>query len=201
MKNCSNRMAVGVFSTVVLGLAVVTWPGSGLGQDSAEQTDPWAKYQIILERNIFSRQRGPIRRPDEVEEKPREVVVPNPESYLLLRGIVQEDGTFIAFIEDTRSATILKLRQGDSVARGTIATLSLDSLEYELEDKKTTIRMGYDLEGGHGAVTASELMEWSQTSAATGSGATDAQTPAAPTGEQADILKQLMERRKQELAN
>lgn len=124
--------------------------------------------------------------------------MPNPESYLLLRGIVQEDGTFIAFVEDTRSATILRLRQGHSVARGTIASLSLDSLEYELEGKKTTIRMGYDLEGGHGAVTAGELMEWSQTSAAVG--ATEAE-PAAPTGEQADILKQLLERRKQELGN
>ena len=127
--------------------------------------------------------------------------MPNPESYLLLRGVVQEDGTFIAFVKDTRSATILKLRQGDSVARGTIATLSLDSLEYELEGKKTTIRMGYDLEGGHGAVTAGELMEWTPTSTAAGSAAPAASEPAAPTGEQADILKQLMERRKQELGN
>ena len=196
MKKCFSRIAVGVFSTVVLGLAVVTWPGIGRDQDSAEQTDPWAKYQIILDRNIFSRQRGPIRRPGEVDEKPKEIVMPNPESYLLLRGIVQEDGTFIAFVEDTRSATILKLRQGDRVARGTIASLSLDSLEYDLEGEKTTIRMGYDLEGGHGAVTASELREWSQTSAAAGSAAPE---PATPTGEQADILKQLMERRKQEL--
>jgi len=193
MKSYSNRIAVATAATLAFALVMVLWPVAGLGQDAAEDQDPWTQYRIILERNIFSRQRGPVRQPGEREE-PREIAVPNPESYFILKGIVQEDSEFIAFVEDTRSSQVLRLRQGNSVARGTIAALSLDSLEYELEGGKTTIRMGYDLEGGHGAVTAGELMEWSQTSAAV-----ESAEPAVPTGEQADILKQLMERRKQEL--
>jgi len=198
MKNYFNRMAIGALSTVALGFAIAMWPGTGLGRDNAEPPDPWARYQIILDRNIFSRQRGPIRRPED-DEEPREIVMPNPESYLLLRGVVQEDGTFMAFVEDTRSAEILRLHKGDSVARGVIAALNLDVLEYEWEGRKIAVRMGYDLEGGHGAVTANELMEWSQTSATTGSEAAATEEPAAPTGDEAEILKRLMEQRKQQL--
>jgi len=199
MKTYCNRGAALTLAAIALGLFVVVRPSAGLTAEAVDQQDPWAKFEIILNRNIFSRQRGPIRRPGD-EEKPREVVVPNPESYLLLRGIVQEDGTFIAFVEDTRGAQVLRLREGDSVARGVIARLSLDSLEYERQGQKTTIKMGYDLEGGHGAVTANELMEWSQTSAAAGSEKTATPEQAVPTGDEAEILKRLMEQRKQELA-
>ena len=145
MKNYFSRMAIGALSTVALGSAIAMWPGTGLGRDNAEPPDPWARYQIILDRNIFSRQRGPIRRPED-DEEPREIVMPNPESYLLLRGVVQEDGTFIAFVEDTRSAEILRLHKGDSVARGVIAALNLDVLEYEWEGRKIAVRIGG---GGH----------------------------------------------------
>jgi hypothetical protein len=200
MKNCSDKIAVCTFAVLGLGLAMALWPQAGLGADESDKQDPWARYQIILERNIFSRQRGPIRPPGDTQE-PREVVVPNPESYFLLKGIVQEGDEFIAFIEDTRSAQILRLRAGHSVARGVIADLSLDTLEYELEGQKRTVRMGYDLEGGRGAVTAGELAEWSQTPAAAEPQAGPPSEPAAPTGDQADILKQLMERRRQQLGN
>jgi len=84
------------------------------------------------------------------------------------------------------------------VARGTVESLTLDSIEYTFEERTTTIRIGQDLEGGLGAVTMNQLMEFSENSA----DAPDAQQTApaeAPTGEEADILKQLMERRKQEL--
>jgi hypothetical protein len=200
MKRYSNRIAVTTASILVFALVTAVWPGAGLGQDTAEGQDPWAKYQIILERNIFSRQRGPIREPGAPEE-PREIAVPNPESYFILKGIVQEDSEFIAFVEDTRTSQVLRLRRGDSVARGTIAALGLDEIQYEREGQETTVTMGYDLEGGRGAVTAGELMEWSQTSAAgTGQGAAT-EEPAPPTGDEAEILKQLMERRRQQLGN
>jgi len=194
-KNC-HKLATGSLLASILGLLVTLLPAAGLGQNSAERQDSWAKYEVILQRNMFSRQRGFAQRRD--TERDRTVVVPNPESYLLLKGIVQEDGQFIAFLEDTRSSTVLKVRQGDPVARGAVKSLTLDSIEYEFAEETTTVHIGQDLEGGLGAVTMNQLMEYSEDSA----GAPDAQQTApteTPTGEEADILKQLMERRKQEL--
>jgi len=196
MKTHSNRQFGRILSVVVLGWVITLESAVGLSQETQQPEDPWNKYELILERNMFSRQRGPRVREERNEER-REVAMPNPESYFRLRGIVQEDGRFIAFVEDTRSNSVLKLRQGDSVARGTIKGLTLDTVEYQLGDQVTTVRLGFDLEGGQGAVTMNELMQWSQTAAP----AATATTPAseAPTGEAADILKQLMERRRQEM--
>lgn len=193
--NCKQRTRW-MWFVIVLGLVVVLEPAIGLSQEAQAPRDPWAKYELILERNMFSRQRGSRRQRDEGSS--REVAVPNPESYFRLKGIVQEDGTFIAFLEDTRTSSVLKLHAGDSVARGMIKTLTLDTIEYQLADQITTIQLGYDLEGGQGAVTMNELMEWSQTSSTS---STTPETPPSetPTGDAADILKQLMERRQQQL--
>jgi hypothetical protein len=198
MKMNANKQMGPMVAVLVLGWIAALQPAVGLGQapEPNQPDDPWGKYELIPQRNMFSRQRGPRRREEQQER--REVTMPNPESYFRLRGIVQEDGRFIAFVEDTRSNTVLKLHQGDSVARGTIKALTLDTVEYQLADQVTTVRLGYDLEGGQGAVTMNELMEWSQT-AATPAPSSEASSSEAPTGEAADILKQLMERRRQEL--
>ncbi len=176
----------------------------GLSQaptDSAEpspagQPDPWQKYDIILKRNIFSRQRAPIRRQEERRE-PEAVVVPNPESYYLLKGIVQENDTFIAFVENTQGGVVLRLRAGDRVARGTIKALNLDSIEYELEDQTVTVRLGYDLEGKYGIVSAGELPNLSELPALP---VPQRPVPASlPSGDEAEILRRLMEQRRQQL--
>lgn len=166
--------------------------------NTPEQQIGWARYDIILRRNIFSRTRQ-VFRPRQFREE-RRVVVPNPESYFRLRGITQEDGAFVAFLEDTRTGGVLRLRAGDSVARGAIKSLSLDSLEYQLDERTFTVFMGQDLEGGQGAITASELAQWSETAASVSEAPPAGETPP-PTGDEADLLRQLMERRRQQLDN
>jgi len=176
-----------------------------------EESGPLARYSIILQRNIFSRQRTPFRPRDRSAES-QVVAVPNPETHFVLKGVVQENNQFIAFIEDTQGGGVLRLRQGDPVARGTIKTLSLDALEYQLEDKTISVRLGCDLEGTRApvavTVTVDEVPILSQTPAPAPTGApastatqqpkTVQQTPA-PAGNEADILKRLMEQRRQQL--
>jgi hypothetical protein len=184
---------------------VVAWAAVELGQAPARSApstptarpDPWQKYEIILSRNIFSRQRAPVRPRDERRE-PEKVVVPNPESYFLLKGVVQENDTFIAFVENTQGGGVLRLHAGDRVARGTIKALSLDSIEYELESQTITIKLGYDLEGRYGTtVTTGELPDLSELPAPAVP-QQPAQTPP-PSGDEAEILRRLMEQRKQQL--
>ena len=193
MKRYSNKWLVCTLSAVALGSIVSLWPAAGLGREQAQAQNPWAKYEIILKRNIFSRQRGPEQTRTRRDDQPR--AVPNPESYYRLKGVVQEDGTFIAFVEDTRSGSVLRLRRGDNVARGVIKSLTLDSMEYEFEGQTVAVELGRDLEGGLGAVTRTELLEWS--SSQTSSQPETSSEPA--TGDETDMLKQLMERRQQQL--
>jgi hypothetical protein len=196
MKTYNNPHACAVLMAAIWFAGL--WPAAEGAQEPIERPDVWALYKVIIDRNMFSRQRGPAERRQRDAE--REVVtVPDPESYYRLRGIAQENGTFIAFVEDTRRNETLKLRQGDAVARGSIESLDLDSIVFRMEDRTIAVAIGQDLLGGHGAVTMSELMQWTPAPSTPTSG--EPATPAAPTGAEADILRQLMERRKQELGN
>lgn len=199
MKNRYNKnfgSAILHFRFCIL-LVVLSLPAFGQGTTSPEPQDAWTKYQIIMQRNVFSRQRSPIRQ-RQSGERPTAIVAPNPESYFLLKGIVQEADKFIAFLEDNRSNNVLRLREGDSVARGIVKDFTLDSIEYQLEDRTINVVLGRDLEGGQGAVTINRMLELSATAPATSSqkSASAEQTPSA---DEVEILKKLMEQRKQQL--
>jgi hypothetical protein len=121
--------------------------------------------------------------------------MPDPESYFLLRGVVQQDNQFIAFVEDKRTGTVLRLREGDTVARGMVKSLNLDGLQYQFQDKTISVTMGSDLEGGSGALTASDLASFSALAAP----AASSTGSVAPSADEAEILKRLMEQRQQQL--
>ena len=198
MKNsyCDGKVILWPIA-LAMGLVLAAWAVSVHGQDAGGQEDAWAKYDIILKRNIFSRNRQAFR-PREAREEPQRVAMPNPESYYILKGIVQENNEFIAFVEDKRDGGVRQLRQGDSVARGAIKALNLDTLEYEMGDQVTTVRLGSDLEGGYGAVTSADVMEWSQTPATTAQPSQSGPQPP-PSGDEAEILRRLMEQRQKQL--
>ncbi len=218
MKNrCFNPARALSLTVLSVGLILILWPTAGFGQRSSRRdassrsstaaADPnvvvsesdWAGYAIILNRNIFSRTRVSARQ-QRAREEPRPVVRPNPEAYHLLKGVVQENDDFIAFIENTQTGAVLQLRRGDAVARGTIKTLTLDGLEYEMEDKTTVVRMGFDLEGGHGVMTTGQMYELAgSVPASTGQPAQTSPATTAPSGDTADIVKRLMEQRQRQL--
>jgi len=216
MKNKYSTIATCMSLAIVLGSAIILRPQSGLGQETAtsaqsavDETEPlvmvdrpvtgqdtWAKYQIILQRNIFSRQRSPIRQRQDV--RARTVVTRNLESYLLLKGIVQQDGAFIAFVENTQNNSVFRLREGDSVARGIVKNFTLDSIEYQLEDKIISVTLGHDMEGGQGTLSMNRLLELSATSSPSRDPNAATEKPTL-SGDEAEILRKLMEQRKQQL--
>lgn len=173
--------------------------GPGEGQEPTNPSDSWYTYRIVVERNMFSRQRGPrVDRSRRQRQVPVAPPAPDPESYVILKGVVQENGEFIAFLEDTQSGQILRVLQGDSVVRGRIKSLTLDSIEYEFEDKTTTVTMGLNLQGGRDGTTFTGMYELSQAYSSTSEeGATESSAP--PSEDEAEILRQLMERRQQQV--
>jgi len=187
-----------VFIITIRPLPVLSQDADTSAQKSAQKKDAWENYQIILQRNIFSRQRGPRIDPSRrqrIDAPPP----PSPESYHILKGIVQENSVFIAFIENTQRGQIFKVREGDSVARGIVKAINLDTIEYHFENRKFTVSMGYDLEGGRGSVTFNQMYELSQSYTPTSEKATE--ETSSPSADEAEILKKLMERRQQQLGN
>lgn len=168
------------------------------GQRPTNASDSWDTYKIVVERNMFSRQRSPRVDRSRRRQVPVAPPAPDPESYVVLKGIIQEDGAFMAFLEDTQSGQILRVRQGDIVVRGKIKSLTLDSIEYEFEDKTTTVTMGLNLQGGRDGTSFTGMYELLQTSSTTpAEGTTESSTP--PSEDEAEILRQLMERRQQQV--
>ena len=172
-------------------------------REEPAQDDFWSKYRVIVERNIFSRNRGA--RPEREPTKER-APAPAAEKGYVLRGITQWNEVFIAFVENARYGATLMYRRGDTIADMTIKTITLDRLEVEKASEVRTIEIGRDLLGEMfvAPVTMDEILA----QPATGSKPAEPGTTAAtkPTGEGGggaedtdDILKKLMERRQKEL--
>lgn len=165
--------------------------------DDVAELEGWPGYEIILRRNIFSRQRTPARQ--RTERAAPVVVPPDPETYFVLKGVVQEDDAFIAFIEDTQGGQVLMRRAGDGIARGTIKSLTLDSMVYQIEDRATTVTLGCDLKGSYSAVETDDLPLLSTMPPSTGATQGQAAPIAPPSADEAEVLRRLMEQRKQQM--
>jgi hypothetical protein len=194
----------------------------GDGQESFRRS-----YRILLERNIFSQDR---RAYVPERERPVYKAPPPPpiESTLLLTGISRQRGQTLAFIENTATGRIERHALSSPIARGRIQSLTLDFLVYARESEEGTVDPNADpnapVEGktppppqltkvwigqtlmGEGS-TGSQAFTGSigtESFAAPTTGPSQTQddsTTPADSGEQSDILKRLLERRRQELGN
>ncbi|MCF7972802.1 MAG: hypothetical protein K9N55_03195 [Phycisphaerae bacterium] len=111
-----------------------------------------AKYQLILDRNIFSKDRTVYVAP------PADPVAPPPppiEASYALVGISSEDDTTFAFIENTSGGQVDRYSVKSKVANGTIVALTLDVLQYAVQTdpndpnaiQTTEVRLGQTLLG------------------------------------------------------
>ena len=188
-------------------------------------------YSILLERNIFSRDRRPY--VPERERSTYEAPPPPPiESTLVLLGIGRQRGQTLAFVEDTLTGRIERHAVSSPIARGHVQSLTLDFLVYARDAKEevsdpnaasesgaarvrppprlTKVWIGQTLMGETSAgspsfstSTGAEFLATPTTGAS--QGAEGSTTPAEETpgdnSEQSDVLKRLLERRRQELGN
>ena len=177
----SAHYLIAIILGLLLGLATSS---SGAEPGSAQRA--WERYQVLVERNIFSRDRGsPPPRSREVTPLP-----PPPERYLVLTGIARHGEKHMAFLEDIGTGVTTIIQIGDTVLQGRIKNITLDSIEYEKNDRTAIIRIGGDLEGGSPS-TISAALPPSEV------GGSDL-TPVARSAE-ADILERLRQKREKEL--
>lgn len=237
-ENGSMIMNIRVITFLVIVLLPWAWvqgQGRATGEGFRQQ------YKLILERNIFSRDR----RPYVPRERRRDFRPPPPiETDYCLKGIARENKQLTAFIEQLSTGMIERYTLDAKIARGTIKTITLDMVEYALGPgvlpndltkpsiasdpndprsvgpspdpndpnaigaaahiRVTRVRIGQTLQGlapGNTTSFATVIEDFAATVDATSaSEETSAETE--PLGdEESDILKRLMERRRQELGD
>ncbi len=184
-----------IFVFMLLLLAGVSF---ALSAERGDDAQFWDNYRVLVEQNIFSRQRGQALRRD--DSKPKEPPAPAPESYFVLKGIVRQNEEYVAFLEDTRMGETIRARAGDSIATGRLKSLTLDNIEFEMGTDTIEVRIGDNLQGKAPtlSVTYNELIEWSQSSSKSSENEPSGQEKG-QSSEDEEILRRLMERRRREI--
>ena len=214
---------------LALAAAALATPGSSAGRSAKPKAamparadkSAEADYSILMQRNIFDRNRRPpvVRKPQPPRTRPT-YTPPKPvdtDQYFVLRGIALEGSKFTAFFEDTRAGKILQVRPGDVVGKGRIPAVNIDSAQYQRGDKLTVIPVGHTLAGSRApsagfetpaptpaartADTAKPASPSPRPSATTQPTTAPAGTPtsAPASGGLQDILERMRRRRQQEL--
>jgi hypothetical protein len=151
------------------------------------ETAPWEQYKGLVENNIFSKARGA---PQARARSSEPTAPPNPERFMLLRGVVRRGDEYVAMIEDMRNGEVLNLTSGDAVLDGRLETVTLDGVVYVRDDTKLELAIGDNFEKSGSDGTAPP-----------GSAAGVSSSPASGTnagGTQADMLERLRQRRLKE---
>jgi hypothetical protein len=116
-------------------------------------------YKIVVMRTIFSRERirpvwgsgggGPTTRQsaDTRPINPNAFAATSPENSIALKGVSLEDGTYIAFLEDSFGHQTSGLHVGEYASRGQITAMSLEGIEYATGGKIRKISIGQTLDG------------------------------------------------------
>jgi hypothetical protein len=195
--------------------AVVAVPAAGSPAPAAEQEKSWDSYRLLVERNIFLRdRRRRVPRAPLPRAAPR--VAPDSDRDIVLTGIGRRDGEYVAFFENAILDVTVRLQVGQDVGKGKIKAITLDAVQYDRGGSVTRIEVGDALQGGRfirETVAAApppatqpagpSTSPTSQPEIAASQPAPSPRPPASGGGEKssdvADILKRMRERRAREL--
>jgi len=108
-------------------------------------------YLVLLAKSIFASHKQTASKQSKD--------APPPEAGLALEGVVGDDATFVALVEDTSSHKTVRLRVGDAVGRGHVQRITLHGIEYGGEGGIARVEVGQTLSGGTAVVQAPDQRE------------------------------------------
>ncbi len=122
----------------------------------AQSTRSWEHYQVVVQRNIFSRHRVPMA-VSSGESEPTTTTTAVPQSaaaqqatarasYALV-GVAIEEDRQIAFFENPLTQETIKSAIGDELLGGVITAITIDGIEYELDGQTIMVLPGQALTG------------------------------------------------------
>ena len=156
------------------------------GRSSSSSRERYSdRYSILTQRNIFLKDRSRGSRSGNnngstTQSSSTQPSHRSPEETLLLRGIVMEQGEVRAYFEDIANSRMVRVAQGETIARGRITSIGLDAVEYETPGTggaaghQTVVAVGTDLTG--------KVSEYDIPSSAAAAAAMAATSPVMPSG-------------------
>jgi hypothetical protein len=157
-------------------------------------TQSWDRYEVLVERNIFSRQRG---RRETIRTRVYTPPTP-PERYMLLTGVAKEGDVCTAFLEDTRTNAVSKVHVGDTVLAGRVAAITMDAIDYDSNGRVARIAVGGNLGGGTGRVAPPAAAPAAGSAAPAAGSASPAPGGAAEPSDVLERLRQRAQRQRQQ---
>ena len=123
-------------------------PPDGLNSSADKDGSLPDPYRVLLTRSIFA-----ANGKSGDATGAAEVGTPTGAS-LALKGVVQDDQQFTAFVEDVPQKRVLELKVGDSVANGRVVAITLHGLKYEAAGRLIRVAIGEGLGDWAGPTTA-----------------------------------------------
>jgi type II secretory pathway component PulC len=183
--------------SMILSIIAMLLLAAGGGLLSAEEPNmsdnSYEKYTVIAQRNIFSKDRRPPREERPSRERVRRTQVL---SIYVLRGIAGQPGERVAFIEEQISGQTLRANVGTELLDGEITDIKYDRVAYEQNGRTRYIKVGGEFGKTETTVIAEASENESQEVVTPPTAPADSN---AVEGDESDILKRLMERRRNEL--
>jgi hypothetical protein len=132
LREVKNRNRSFTMNFKILGLLIIVLLPSGLtqAQRRSDRDGFRQQYKLILDRNIFSRDRRPY-----VPRERKTTYRPPPpiETDYCLKGIAREREQLTAFIEQISTGVIDRYFLNAKIAKGSIQTITLDMVEYAVD--------------------------------------------------------------------
>ncbi|MBW8015262.1 MAG: hypothetical protein FVQ82_03675 [Planctomycetes bacterium] len=181
----------GKYVIVVLMLLMAL---AGHGEQTGQDEKSKESYGVIIQRNIFSKDRSP-RRPVRVDVRPAEpntVAAPDIAFVFILRGVAIDSNKKLAFIENQSSGELFLASIGEQVDGMVIKEIKADRVVFDKNQTKVEIMVGMDMSGVVPGAAA-----YTTTSRSLGS--SDPNSPAIQGTDESEILRKMLERRKKEL--
>jgi hypothetical protein len=134
---CSSFRPAALLIAAVIGLA-------SAASAATDKADSWDTFRVLVERNMFLRDRRLPRPPRSGGAPPP---ADSPDRRLVLTGTALCGSEFVAFFEDIRTGKTLRARVGGAVGTGKLKAVALNGVEYETGGKATKIEIGWSLLG------------------------------------------------------
>ena len=176
---------------VLISLCLSLFAANGMGADkSFVPTLPWSRYEVLTQRNPYSRNRTVARDAgrDKVEA-PRPVTMT-----LFLKGIALRDTRYLAFFEEFDGRSV-RAAEGDSLAAGKIEAITLDHVVIQQGDASIKVEVGQSM--AYTPSGASAVVRTLDPAARADDGKAVEKTSPSPAGANS-ILEKLRQRRLKE---
>ncbi len=152
--------AVGIMSLICMAAAPATEPaqvlamppgapqsGAVVARPQSPTTQPAKAASVLPKEFAIFEQQNPFAHGPAAPPAPAGPPQGGPEASLVFKGVMDNSGKCIAFIEDLASKHVTQVMAGQPIGRGKIKSINLDAMEFEVMGAMRKILVGQNLDG------------------------------------------------------